>query len=207
MKKDRISLRMTLLLLVIISLQSTHVLSKKSKESSNKKSSSKKKTGLTGFIAGRLNPDPALELSRINGFYTPEEASTLCEKNLECAGFTFRGSKNVGQKFRTYFFRFVGQKSFEDAKRAGNWIWTSYRVRRPFVAIFHEKSPKDQSGKSEKMDKNKIDSQSEKGVAQLIKTFEDLKFLQNFNWKFPFSAVTTVTPLFGGKNEVSIGAL
>ena len=118
MKKDRISLRMTLLLLVIISLQSTHVLSKKSKESSNKKSSTKKKTGLTGFIAGRLNPDPALELSRINGFYTPEEASTLCEKNLECAGFTFRGSKNVGQKFRTYFFRFVGQKSFEDAKRA-----------------------------------------------------------------------------------------
>ena len=57
------------------------------------------------------------------------------------------------------------------------------------------------------MDKNKIDSQSEKGVAQLIKKFEDLKFLQNFNWKFPFSAVTTVTPLFGGKNEVSIGAL
>ena len=57
----------------------------------NKKSSPGPK-----FIAGRIPPG-GFEYSELNGMYRPREAAKLCEKDLACAGFTFKGTAlNIG---------------------------------------------------------------------------------------------------------------
>jgi hypothetical protein len=192
MKKFKIAFSLILLLFVLLDVGCSDKVKKVDKK--EKKSSTKKKNGLTGFIVGRLNPDPGFELNRLNGFYTPDEAANLCERNVECAGFTFRGSKGASQKFGVKFFRFVGQKTFEEAKKGGNWIWTSYRVKRSFVAIFHRKPSKDLT------DTSNVERKSVKSVEQLIEKFQDEKFVQNFKWKFSFSAISI--PLFEDESKV-----
>jgi hypothetical protein len=174
--------RFAALILFVLAVCSVEGSSKKS-DKKDKKTSAKKKSGLTGFIAGRLAPDPALELNRLNGLFTPDEAAGLCEGCPECAGFTFRGARHVGQKFSIKFFRFVDQKTFDEAKRGGNWLWTSYRVKRAFVAVFHGKAPKVSA-------EGEIDAKSIRGVEQLIERFDDAKFVHNFRWKFPFPAIS-----------------
>jgi hypothetical protein len=48
------------------------------------------------FIAGRIPPG-GFEHSDLNGMYRPREAAKLCEKDLACAGFTFKGTPlNIG---------------------------------------------------------------------------------------------------------------
>ena len=166
----------------------------KKSDKKSKGGGAKKKTGLTGFIVGRLNPEHGLELSQFNGYYSPDEASAFCERNIECAGFTFRGAKGVSQKFRVKFFRFVSPKTFEDAKKGGNWIWTSYRVKRSFVAIFHRQIA---------VDKNvdNTDNKLVKTFESLIGKSEDEKFVSNFKWKFLFSAISI--PFFGKSTKVT----
>ena len=112
-----------LFLLISVQLSESEKVKKKSKGSGTKK-----KTGLSGFIVGRIQPNPAFELTSLNGFYKPDEASELCEKTLECSGFTFQGSKGASQKFRVKFFRFVSSKDFEDAKKGGK------NIQRPLCA-------------------------------------------------------------------------
>ena len=182
MKKLKIAFLFILLVLILVDVSLSDKVKKTDKK--DKKVSTKKKNGLTGFIVGRLNPDPGFELNRLNGFYTPDEAANLCEKNVECAGFTFRGSKGASQKFGVKFFRFVAQKTFEDAKKGGNWIWTSYRVKRSFAAFFHRKTSTNLA------DAKNVDKKSVKSVEQLIEKFRDEKFVQNFKWKFSFSAIS-----------------
>ena len=195
MKLRRISAVLVLTILAIVNDVIGGVGQKTKKADKDKKGSGKKKSGLTGFVVGRLNPDPAFELQRMNGFFSPDEASDACEMDLECAGFTFRGARDVNQKFPVKFFRFVGQKTFEEAKRSGNWVWTSYRVKRSFVAIFHQKSPKTLSEKV-------VESKSMKTVEHLIEKFGDKKFVDNFKWKFSdISAITA--PILGQNSKVS----
>jgi hypothetical protein len=56
----------------------------------------KKSSSGPKFIAGRIPPG-GFEYSDLNGMYRPREAAKLCEKNLACAGFTFKGTPlNIG---------------------------------------------------------------------------------------------------------------
>ena len=177
-----------LFLLISVQLSESEKVKKKSKVS-------KKKTGLTGFIVGRINPNPAFELSRLNGFYKPDEASELCEKTLECSGFTFLGSKGASQKFRIKFFRYVSSKDFEDAKKGGNWIYTSYRVKRNFVAIFHQKL-------KVKSTNENVERKTVSNYEELILKNFDLKMIQNFKWKSAFAALSI--PFFGDQSKASM---
>ncbi len=45
----------------------------------------------TGFYPGRVKPS-RYEYPKHNGWMLPEEAAELCEKDLACAGFTFKGA-------------------------------------------------------------------------------------------------------------------
>ena len=64
------------------------------------------------------------DLLDLNGRWRPEDAVKICDKNVRCAGFTFKGlanTTNVKQKdFETYFFSYVYRvtASFEYA----NWM-------------------------------------------------------------------------------------
>ena len=56
-------------------------------------------------------PNNEFFLAELNGFYTPEDAITTCEKSLQCAGFMYRGLKNStlfrSKKYDVYFFYFI----------------------------------------------------------------------------------------------------
>ena len=179
-----------LFLLISVELSESEKVKKKSKVSG-----AKKKTGLTGFIVGRINPNPAFELSRLNGFFKPDEAAELCEKTLECSGFTFLGSKGASQKFRIKYFRFVSSKDFEDAKKGGNWIYTSYRVKRNFVAIFHQKL-------KVKSTNENVERKTVSNYEELILKNLDLKMIQSFKWKSAFAALSI--PFFGDQSKASM---
>ena len=45
----------------------------------------------TGFYAGRVKPGP-YEYSKNNGWMTPQQAVEICEKDVACGGFTFKGA-------------------------------------------------------------------------------------------------------------------
>ena len=44
---------------------------------------------LPGFKVGRIY-EGQFELAELNGWMTPLEARSLCEKHLQCAGFTYK---------------------------------------------------------------------------------------------------------------------
>jgi len=140
-----------------------------------------KKKKLSGFIVGRICPNSYLELPQLNGKYTPSEAVNLCEQDLECSGFTYLGAKGVNQPFDIKFFHFIDPKTFSEAKVAGFWTWTSYRVKRNFVAIFHSAA---------NLSKSDIDENSTKKIKLIINRLSDKKFIENFKWKFPSSIYT-----------------
>ncbi len=66
---------------------------------------------------------------------TPNEATKICEKDLKCAGFTFRGSLDVLDLPTSIYFVHHFPKEVLDtqANDAGNWM--SYRTNRPFVVL------------------------------------------------------------------------
>jgi hypothetical protein len=118
---NRFKISISIILLTLLLFLHSGFCEKVKKSEKKSKGGAKKKTGLTGFIVGRLSPEPGLELSHFNGFYSPDEASNFCEKNIECAGFTFRGAKGVSQKFRVKFFRFVSQVSISSTFYVGRF--------------------------------------------------------------------------------------
>ena len=66
----------------------------------------------------------------------PKKAVETCEADIECAGFTYSGAKNVGQEFYIYFFRYVASPSISvSAINNDEKVWTTYRVKRSFVVI------------------------------------------------------------------------
>lgn len=83
-----------------------------------------------GFFVGRLAPSAVYEYPVLNGFFRPQEAKDLCEADLECGGFTFRGAKTSQQKQRVYFYRLVPKILKQEVPQ-----WSSYRVNRGFVAV------------------------------------------------------------------------
>ena len=58
----------------------------------------------TDFYAGRIKPGK-YEYPKLNGWMLVEEAKQLCEKDLACGGFTFKGSyKTLTRPMEMYFF-------------------------------------------------------------------------------------------------------
>ena len=123
---------LVLFLLLLVFLKEGQT--KKTKE---KKGQRKKAANVpSNFFVGKLDSIPYnLEYPQLNGVMTPKNAKKLCEEDFSCAGFTYKGAKDLGQKFKIQFFHYLSKKSVEVAKKSGDWTWSSYRVSRPFVYL------------------------------------------------------------------------
>ena len=62
--------------------------------------------GLGVFMPGRVQEGP-FEYSDINGWMTPSQARARCEEDLQCGGFTFKGSLTDLVTYEMYFFHYV----------------------------------------------------------------------------------------------------
>ena len=58
------------------------------------------------WYVGRV-PPLHFEYPDINGYFTPKNAIHICENDLQCGGFTFKGSKEHEDEREIYFFHFV----------------------------------------------------------------------------------------------------
>ena len=58
------------------------------------------------WYVGRV-PPLHFEYPDINGYFTPINAMHICEDDLQCGGFTFKGSKEHEDEREIYFFHFV----------------------------------------------------------------------------------------------------
>ena len=89
-----------------------------------------------GFIEGKekrwyigRTPPSSFEYHKINGFYAPKQARNVCEMDLQCGGFTFKGSKRI--KYITpevYFFHYINESSSYLTTEIKYPHWTTYIV-------------------------------------------------------------------------------
>ena len=84
---------------------------------------------------GRVPPSK-FEYSKLNGFYSAEMAHKICNKNIRCGGFTFKGTKTNGGVKEIYFFHVV----YDDTSSLQEYIkyphWTTYIVTsRDYIAL------------------------------------------------------------------------
>ena len=80
------------------------------------------------WFIGRTPPS-IFEYSRINGFYSPKQAQVICEGDIQCGGFTFKGTKGVTDIVpEVYFFHFIDERSNYLTPEIQNSHWTSYIV-------------------------------------------------------------------------------
>ena len=94
---------------------------------SKSKTKTKTKTFISKFITGRIPPGK-FEYSKLNGFYRPNVAAKICERDLGCAGFTFKGSPiNIKRNYEIFFFHFVPKDIF-DVNKKQYYHWTIYQV-------------------------------------------------------------------------------
>ena len=80
------------------------------------------------WFIGRTPPS-IFEYPRINGFYPPRQAQSICEKDLQCGGFTFKGSKKIMHTIpEVYFFHFINESSSYLTTEIEYPHWTTYIV-------------------------------------------------------------------------------
>ena len=87
------------------------------------------------WYVGRVPPSQ-YEYPDINGYFTPLDAKNICEDDLQCGGFTFKGTKEHLDEREVYFFHFVR----EDEQSLSEYMeyphWTTYIVgSRNYVMI------------------------------------------------------------------------
>ena len=90
----------------------------------------------SGMEKGRANrwlfgrtPPSIFEYSGINGFYSPKQAQSICEADLQCGGFTFKGSKKIKYTIpEVYFFHFINESSSYLTNDIKYPHWTSYII-------------------------------------------------------------------------------
>ena len=88
------------------------------------------------WFVGRVPPS-YFEYPKLNGFYSPKQAKYICERDLQCGGFTFKGTKN-GTYFvpEMYFFHFINQNADYLTTEIKYPHWTTYVVgSRDYVVI------------------------------------------------------------------------
>ena len=100
--------------LILIYFQSTsHISSDQSKDKS--------------WHLGRVPPSK-FEYGKLNGFYSAEMAQKICNSDIRCGGFTFKGTKTNGGVKEIYFFHVV----YDDTSSLQEYIkyphWTTYIV-------------------------------------------------------------------------------
>ena len=67
---------------------------------------------------------------------TPKKAIKVCEDDVQCAGFSYQGAKNLEQKFSMKFFHYIPEEAVSGAKSSrSDWTWTSYKVSRTYVLL------------------------------------------------------------------------
>ena len=89
-----------------------------------------------GMIRGKIQrwfigraPPSHFEYPRINGFYSPKQAKAICEKDVQCGGFTFKGTKRIKYIVpEVYFFHFINESSSYLTTEVKHPHWTSYIV-------------------------------------------------------------------------------
>ena len=80
------------------------------------------------WLIGRTPPS-IFEYPGINGFYSPKQAQSICETDLQCGGFTFKGSKKIKYTIpEVYFFHFINESSSYLTTEIKYPHWTSYIV-------------------------------------------------------------------------------
>ena len=83
---------------------------------------------LLRWLIGRTPPS-IFEYPRINGFYTPKQAQSICEKDIQCGGFTFKGSKKIMHTVpEVYFFHFINESSSYLTTEIRYPHWTTYII-------------------------------------------------------------------------------
>ena len=93
------------------------------------------KTHRKWFI-GRVPPS-SFEYPKLNGFYSPKQAKYICEKDLQCGGFTFKGALNATYFVpEIYFFHFINETANYLTTEIKYPHWTTYLVgSRDYVVI------------------------------------------------------------------------
>jgi len=90
---------------------------------------------IKGWCVGRIPPS-RFEYKKLNGFYTSLQAKKLCENDIQCGGFTFKGAKHGVDKKEIYFFHFVADDQISLNEYLKYPHWSTYIVSsRDFVAI------------------------------------------------------------------------
>ena len=80
------------------------------------------------WLIGRTPPS-IFEYSGLNGFYSPKQAQSICETDLQCGGFTFKGSKKIKYTIpEVYFFHFINESSSYLTTDIKYPHWTSYII-------------------------------------------------------------------------------
>ena len=79
---------------------------------------------------GRVPPS-RFEYDKINGHYSIKHAKEVCENDLQCGGFTFKGTKHDKLKRSIYFFHFINFE-YEYMKYPH---WTTYIPDRSYVVL------------------------------------------------------------------------
>ena len=79
------------------------------------------------WIVGRIPPSK-FEYEILNGEMTEEKAIVLCENDLQCGGFTFKGRRKNREIREVYFFHFIHDETsaLEEYRKYPHW--TSYIV-------------------------------------------------------------------------------
>jgi hypothetical protein len=84
---------------------------------------------------GRV-PPRRFEYDSINGFFTPQRARRICENDLQCGGFTFKGSKDISnRKAEVYFFHFVNDELRSLTEYMKYPHWTAYITSKDYIVI------------------------------------------------------------------------
>ena len=104
-------------------------------------------TSYQTWYVGRVPPS-SFEYAKLNGYHTPPKAQNICEDDLKCGGFTFKGTKNHSfMEVEVYFFHFVSDDSHSLDEYIQYPHWTTYIVgSRDYVEIVGTYDS--QSGKS-----------------------------------------------------------
>ena len=91
------------------------------------------------WFVGRVPPS-SFEYPKLNGFYFPKQAKYICERDLQCGGFTFKGTKRATYVVpEIYFFHFINESANYLSTEISYPHWTTYVVgSRDYVIISGE---------------------------------------------------------------------
>jgi hypothetical protein len=84
---------------------------------------------------GRVPPG-RFEYDMINGFFTPEKAEIIYINDIQCGGFTFKGSKDmINYKAEVCLFHFISDGILPLTEYIKYPNWTTYIGLRDYIVI------------------------------------------------------------------------